>query len=344
MDLISPKQRLLDALAGRPVDRPPVICPGGMMNAAVVEVMAGRKHALPAAHHKAELMSGLAADVCRETGFENFGLPFCLTVEAEALGSGIDYGTLKCEPKIKAEPFASVDQFEFMPKKAIEKNYRARAVVESLGALRKSEPDVPAIGGLTGPLSAAASLVDPMAFLKELRKKKDVAHRVLDYVTGQLIDYASALVEGGVDVICIADPTATGEILGPKIFAEYAVVYLNRIIDAIHAQNVPVIVHICGNVRAIRKELARLGGDALSVDSMVNLKALKYALPGLTTMGNLSTYILEFGDEGKVIRASNGLLMQNIDILAPACGLSTSTPLANIRAFTSAVREGLATA
>jgi [methyl-Co(III) methanol-specific corrinoid protein]:coenzyme M methyltransferase len=29
----------------------------------------------------------------------------------------------------------------------------------------------------------------------------------------------------------------------------------------------------------------------------------------------------------------------NIDIMAPACGLSTSTPLANIQAFTAAVKQ-----
>jgi [methyl-Co(III) methanol-specific corrinoid protein]:coenzyme M methyltransferase len=33
------------------------------------------------------------------------------------------------------------------------------------------------------------------------------------------------------------------------------------------------------------------------------------------------------------------LVEEGVDIIAPACGLSTSTPLENIRALTGAVRE-----
>jgi [methyl-Co(III) methanol-specific corrinoid protein]:coenzyme M methyltransferase len=55
---------------------------------------------------------------------------------------------------------------------------------------------------------------------------------------------------------------------------------------------------------------------------------------------NLGRIMIEINMETeKVFRAVKKLINQNIDILAPACGLSTSTPLANIRAFTGAVRE-----
>ena len=39
MDVLSPKERLLRSLKGEAVDRAPVICPGGMMNSAIVDVM-----------------------------------------------------------------------------------------------------------------------------------------------------------------------------------------------------------------------------------------------------------------------------------------------------------------
>ncbi|MDR1916220.1 MAG: methylcobamide--CoM methyltransferase [Synergistaceae bacterium] len=339
MNSISPRERLLRSLGGKTVDRPPVICPGGMMNAAVVDVMTSGIYKLPEAHHDPDLMSGLAGNVQRETGFENFGIPFCMTVEAESLGSEVDYGSLECEPKIGREPFPSVKEVEFRPRGVIGRTARAEAVIEAITSLSREYEDIPAIGSVTGPLSTAASIVDPMPFLKDLRREKDAAHRVLDYVCGELEDYARLMVEGGASVISIADPTATGEILGPKIFREFALPYLNRLADAVHAAGVPVIIHICGNVRSIKSELALLRGDALSVDAMVNLKALKGETPGITTMGNLSTYLLEFGNEGSVGKSVRALMNQDIDIMAPACGLSTSTPIENIRAFTSAVRE-----
>ncbi|MDR1929263.1 MAG: methylcobamide--CoM methyltransferase [Treponema sp.] len=339
MDVFSPKERLLRVLRKEGTDRPPVICPGGMMNAAVVEVMEKNGHTLPAAHHEGGLMGDLAGDVYEQTGFENFGLPFCMTIEAEALGSVVDYGSLGCEPKISREAFSSVGELREEPPGIIQKNRRAEAVINAVHRLSKQYPDVPVIGSVSGPLSTAASIVDPMTFLKELRRDKEGAHRVLDYVTDRLIEYAKLIAENGAAVISIADPTATGEILGPRLFGEYALPCINRIADAVHVLGLPVIVHICGELRMVRDGLAALRGDALSVDAFVNLGALKREAGIETTMGNLSTYMLEFGNPEKISAAAGGLFKNDVDIFAPACGLSTSTPLANITAFTGAVKD-----
>jgi [methyl-Co(III) methanol-specific corrinoid protein]:coenzyme M methyltransferase len=283
-------------------------------------------------------MAELAYDVYEQTGFENFGIPFCMTIEAEALGSAVDFGSLKCEPKIAREPFPSADAVDFLPSGAILKNGRAQAVINAVYGLSKKYPEAPVIGSLTGPLSLAASIVDPMTFLKDLRKKREASHHVLNYVSEQLIDYARLIVDNGASVISIADPTASGVILGPKLFEEYAVPYINKSTAAISAMGVPVIIHICGDVKSVKQHFPNLQGRAISVDAMVNLKTLKEEHAGLTTMGNLSTYLLEFSEREKVYDAAQNLLKHDIDILAPACGLSTSTPLENIRAFTETIK------
>ena len=50
MSDIAPKERLQRVLSDRAVDRPPVVCTGGMMNSAIVEVMEHGGPVLPAAH------------------------------------------------------------------------------------------------------------------------------------------------------------------------------------------------------------------------------------------------------------------------------------------------------
>ena len=57
-------------------------------------------------------------------------------------------------------------------------------------------------------------------------------------------------------------------------------------------------------------------------------------------MGNLSTYLLQWGPADSVGRRAAQLVADGVDIVSPACGLSTSTPLENIQAMTAAVREG----
>lgn len=336
-DVFSPKERLLRVLNKENVERPPVICPGGMMNAAIVEIMKKTGNTLPEAHHTGALMSSLAADVQKFTGFENFGIPFCMTVEAEALGSEVNFGTLECEPKIQKEAYASASNVTFFAPGTMSKNKRVEAVVNAIYKLSNSNPDIPVIGSLTGPVSTAASLVDPMPFLKQLRKDPAGSHRVMDYVCKHLIEYAKLMVYAGASVISIADPTATGEILGPGLFREYAVRYLNQVVDAIHSAGVPVIIHICGKMEAVKPQIADLNGNAISVDAFVSLKSLKHEIPSITTMGNVSTIALEFSTPDKIQVMTERLLDERINIISPACGLSTSTPLANINALTETV-------
>jgi [methyl-Co(III) methanol-specific corrinoid protein]:coenzyme M methyltransferase len=335
----TPKERLLRTLRGQQTDRPPVICPGGMMNAAIVDVMNSTGRTLPEAHSDPVLMAGLAADVHETTGFENLGIPFCLTVEAEVLGSEINFGTLACEPKIAREAFPSVTQVEFHDLDELLSSGRIRTVARAGSLLAEQYPNLPVIGNITGPISTSASIVDPMQFLKDIRKDRTSAHQVIAYVSDFLCAYARLLLEHGVTLITIGDPTATGEILGPKSFGEFAVPYLKKIVDTIHLAGGLAIVHICGNINSVKHLIPNIGSDAISTDAVVNLKQLKQEFPQLITMGNLSTYLLQFGTPEKVAGQAVRLAGDGVDIISPACGLSTSTPLANIRAMTSAVKR-----
>ena len=336
MSTPQPRGRLLSVLGKQTVDRPPVICTGGMMNAAIVDVMEKTGHTLPEAHFSGAKMAALAEAVSECTGFENIGVPFCMTVEAELFGSRIDHGTLACEPKIQAEAFPSLTKVE-VPANAA-RGGRTSVVGEAVELLSKRRPDLPVVATLTGPVSLAASIVDPTTFLKELRTRREDAHRVLAQVTAVLSEYAGALISAGATVIAIGDPTATVEILGPQLFQEYAIRYLNDLAASIHALATPVIVHICGKMGAGVRLLPGLASEAISVDAMIDLKGLKVDAPGLTTMGNLSTYLLQWGSPRKIADRAVELVGDGVNIIAPACGLSTSTTLANITAMTRAVQ------
>ena len=334
----SQKERLLRVLNKEPVDRPPVCCIGGMMNAAIVEIMRDTGLTLPEAHTDAKKMAALAQAVWQHTGFENIAVPFCMTVEAELLGAAVTLGTLECEPKIVKENFPSVAAVEFKDVAAMVNGGRINTVIEATRIAAAAHPDVPVIVSLTGPVSTAASIVDPITFYKELRKNPRQAEKVLDYVVDLLAAYAERAVKAGAAVIAIGDPSATGEILGPKMFEAYALKYNNKFAARVHALGVPFILHICGDMKCVNPLLPQLQADAISTDAMVSLSKLKSAYPGITTMGNVSTFALEWADGEKVATITRRLVDEGVNIISPACGLSTSTRTATIRAMTDTVK------
>lgn len=80
------KERLLNTLKGCSVDRVPCICPGGMMNMVITELMHKTGIMWPDAHLDGKKMADLAAGVYEYGMFENYGVPFCMTIEVESIG------------------------------------------------------------------------------------------------------------------------------------------------------------------------------------------------------------------------------------------------------------------
>lgn len=331
------KKRLLNVLTGETVDRPPVICPGGMMSACVTEMLNGieENHNL-----SYKTMAEVSRKIYHKAGFENFGVPFAMIVEAEPLGAKIQLGDKLIEER--------VIEYNSEPLEDIMRNYtiipsnesRMNTVIKAVEQLKNKE--VPVIGNITGHISTATSAVDPLVILKMLRKDPEKAYSFFKYINNYLIDYARELVSSGADVIAISDPTATGEILGGKNFDKFAVPFYKELIDIIHGYNIPVIVHICGNANTIIEGLNKINANALSFDSMVNMRSAKAQLK-TKLMGNVSTQLLHNGEEEKIVSITKNCIDSGVDIVSPACGLSMATPVNKLEVLTNFVKGGIYT-
>jgi [methyl-Co(III) methanol-specific corrinoid protein]:coenzyme M methyltransferase len=124
------------------------------------------------------------------------------------------------------------------------------------------------------------------------------------------------------------------------LFGAYAAPYLKRLVDAIHEAGVPAIVHICGKIGVVEAQFKNIGADVISVDAMVSMAQLKNATPDSGTMGNLNTFVLDSAAEDKIRHSARRLIEAGVDVISPACGLSMSTPVRNIRAMTDEVKRG----
>ncbi|NLO20561.1 MAG: methylcobamide--CoM methyltransferase, partial [Syntrophomonadaceae bacterium] len=135
MKTFTARERLLAVAKKLPADRAPCICPGGMMNMMFREIMEESGCPWPEAHTDPQKMAALVCTLNESGGFENYGLPFCMTVEAEAMGARVNMGNLLCEPHVIASPLTSSAEINLLKPLNIDVG-RARVVVEAIKILR----------------------------------------------------------------------------------------------------------------------------------------------------------------------------------------------------------------
>jgi [methyl-Co(III) methanol-specific corrinoid protein]:coenzyme M methyltransferase len=345
------RDRLLRALRREPVDRPPVICPGGMMTMATASAMRLAGHAWPAAHFDARAMSEIVLATSEETGLECLAVPFCMTVEAEALGCEVDLGDAAVLPHVALEclkdPAGVRDLPEFVP----ERSGRAPVVLEALARLKAARPDHPVIGAVVGPVTLAAMVVEPGIFFRLTRRDPPAAAEMVAAMEKVTVRFALAQCAAGADAVLVAEPSATGEVLGGRHFGTLATPALLRVLRALRASGVFPILHICGDLRPILKEIEGVarglaageqgrsdGPLALSVDAMVGGRTLSESLPGVVRVGNVDALLLQREDASVVERVTR-VAARDFDIVSPACGLVPTTPAENLRAMVRAARE-----
>jgi [methyl-Co(III) methanol-specific corrinoid protein]:coenzyme M methyltransferase len=332
------KDRLIKALKGEIVDRPPCICPGGMMNMVTTDVMQQVGSMWPEAHRNPREMARLALGVHNLTGIENLGVPFCMTVEAEAMGAKIVLGSLENEPRVIEYPLLKLEDWPRLSEIRLEGG-RSAVLAEAVGILTTQNPDMPVIVNLTGPVSLASSLIEPMSFFKAMGKQPEIVHEILSFITDNLIVFGRSLLNAGAQIINIADPSGTGEILGPHRFREFALPYINLILADLEGSYQASMVHICGRLSSIFAEINQLKTKAISIDSTTSITKLKAALDNKIIVGNVSTLLLQNGQPDRVKAVALNCLQKGVAVLSPACGISTATPLANLQAMVSAVHD-----
>jgi len=342
---LSPRERLLLALEGKPTDRPPVICPGGMVTMATQSAMSTSECRWPEAHSDAEAMARLVFATQEETSLECLSVPFCMTVEAEALGCVVDMGNETVLPHVSAEAFRGPGDLSSLPSFDPARSGRCPVVLEALGILRAANLLYPVIGAVVGPVSLAATVMEAGQFLRLARKDSEVAESLVSRMEDVALSFAVAQHSAGAHCVMIAEPTATGEVLGGRHFGKLARPALYRLLRALRDRRIPTILHICGDLGPLLGELRELlrmvGGPlAISVDAVVSGRTLSEGLPGCVTVGNVDAVLLERGAPATIENAAHGAACE-FQVVSPACGIVPTTPAANLRALVRAVTGGV---
>jgi len=160
---------------------------------------------------------------------------------------------------------------------------------------------------------------------------------VLDKALRWNVEFAREAVVAGADVIVLVDATASGDILGPEQFEEFAYPFEKRLARVVREAGAGSIMHICGNTTLTLPLMKATGVDGISVDQSMDMRWVKRTLGrSVAAVGNVSpTDTLLFRSPQYVVEECRECIEAGTDILAPGCGFAPDTPLANMQAMAS---------
>lgn len=140
-------------------------------------------------------------------------LPFCHTLEGEALGGIINLGDENIGPRAKKYICTSVDELLKLPEIDYKKG-RIAEVLKACKILREENENV--ILSISGPFTIFNVLIDPVYIFKALRKKPELMQKVFSKLQKELIRFIEEAKKINVNIISYADSSGGVNILGPK--------------------------------------------------------------------------------------------------------------------------------
>lgn len=324
------REVLLAALRAEPTPRFPVIGPGGAINVLTRHVLERFNITLPAAHYSGVLMAELASAVGDMIGFDNNGVPFCLTVEAEVLGAKVDMGNGTTLPRISAYPDVSPRELaESVPPTPLNRG-RIPQVLRAVELLRKMRPHVPVMGNITGPATLVSYLVSPTTLLDLMRRDPQFLHRLLEVLVSFLCSYAEALVERGAEIIVIHEPVGKmGTYVGIDLFSN-VLPYLNEVARYIHLGGAYLILHLCGSRKEMINACREAHVDVFSFDPEVDPGEASSFL-AKPVVGTVPPSLVRYFPPEMVLEEVLLTVRRGASLISPPCGLGLDTPFANLR-------------
>ncbi len=333
------RERALKVFKREPVDRIPVFSGYGNITLHGLEQHGWNFCEI---HTDAEKMARVAATSYELFGFECAVVPFDMGVEAEVLGSKVNYYPHRTDvvyPTIEQPAAETVDDLRVEMPADLAHAGRVPVVREALGKLKERLGEDVVIGAwVLGPYTQTGQLVDLSNLSRAAYKKQGLMNEILEKVSTFLIEVIRLYREAGADYITIREMGAGPDILSPAIFRKLVKPHLERIFSEIDS---PKVLHMCGDTNMIIELLGDCGADAVSVENKNDVAASRAKLgPDALIFGDIDAYnVLVNGTPEQVAEAVKAAIDKSVNALWPSCDIWPTAPPENMRALMEAARQ-----
>ncbi|MFH1351388.1 MAG: uroporphyrinogen decarboxylase family protein [Pseudomonadota bacterium] len=340
-DEMTPYERMMGVLNGEPVDRVPV--------APIVREWCARQAGFTfSGLMNSASMHAFSQYYCAKTyGLDLLWDFYGIHAEAEAMGSVLK---VPDDMPCSVERPAIQDYDEDLPKIKLLNPYKdghLPIVLEGIRQLKELAGERYAVlGYLQGPFRLASMLRGFEPFLKDCIKTDSHLEEFLEFCTDALIVYGTAVIQAGSDFIFIGDPTSSGDAISRKMWMEYGFPYTRRLVKALKANRVKVLMHICGDTSDRLDTFVETGIDAMSVDEKVDLAYAREVMgDDVCLWGNVSpTKTLFMGTPEAVDAEARACIEKGRGkkgnfVLCSGCNVPAEVPPENMKALVNAAHK-----
>lgn len=333
---MNPRERFEAAMKLAGVDRVPAASP---VQTGTIPLMETSGAWWPDAHRDPEKMVKLALAAHEVAGIESVRVPFCGSVEAEAIGCEMTGWDKDRQPATKTYLLQDDNMIDKIQIPDPQTAARMPVVTEAVKILRdKVGKTLPVIAAIVSPFEFAVRSRSMERVMKDIVAKPDLLRKVLDFAVKVETEYGKALIESGAQALFLIDGSSQFEVLGPQLYEKFSMPYTKQLVSSLRCST---ILHICGNSTKILDKMAETGATALSIDHSVNIGEAKTILKGRAAIvGNVDpTRSLFMGTPKEVEDEAKNCIEHGTDVLAPGCGFSPQTPIGNMKAIVSAAHK-----
>ncbi len=199
---------------------------------------------------------------------------------------------------------------------------------------------IPVLGLIEGPFTATCRILEVELIMRMLHKHPSLLESLLDKITEFLMAFGQALIENGVNIIFLPEPTASASMISPSMFRRFVLPRLQTLTSQL---SVPCILHICGDTSPTLNAMGETGARVLSLDQCMDLSASRTMVPGAVLGGNVDPInALLMGTEAMVVNDTLNCLRTagtKLFILMSGCGVPPKTPFENVKIMVETAKE-----
>jgi uroporphyrinogen decarboxylase len=250
-------------------------------------------------------------------------------------------------PDLKEHFINSAEDLEEIDLASIEKDPVIQTIWEATRIVAReigSETVVTATAW--GPFTFAAQLRGVENLMRDVYKKPDLARGVIEISREAITKFYSPLVEDGtIEVVALAEPTASGDLISKRHFEEFVLPPLQRFSSDMKNMGAYTFLHICGNTTDKLDAISKTGVGLISIDSKVDIAAAKSVFSGVMCLGgNVNPVsVIKDGTPAQVEEVGLSCLQKAAPgggfFLMPGCDIPPSVPEENIKTLIDTARK-----